>query len=87
MTDIDIRALVVAELGNIAPETDVTTIDPDADLRDALDIDSLDFLNFVAALHKKTGVNVPERDYAKLLTLNTATAYLADKLNMSVPKC
>ena len=79
MTEAEIRALIVAELGNIAPETDAARIDPDADLRDALDIDSLDFLNFLEALHKKTGVNVPEPDYAKLLTLNRAVAYLAAK--------
>jgi acyl carrier protein len=80
MKEEDIRALIVAELGNIAPESDAAGIDPNADLRDALDIDSLDFLNFLAALHKKAGVNVPEADYAKLLTLNRAIAYLATKL-------
>ena len=79
MTEADIRKLVIAELGNVAPETDAASIDPDTDLREALDIDSLDFLNFLEALHKKTGVNVPERDYAKLLTLNRAIAYLASK--------
>lgn len=76
MTDDEIRAAVIAELGNIAPETDAGTIDPDADVREALDIDSLDFLNFLAALHKRLGINVPERDYAKLLTLNGAVSYL-----------
>lgn len=77
MTDEEIRAAVIAELGNIAPETDAATIDPDADVREALDIDSLDFLNFLAALHKRLGIDVPERDYAKLLTVNGAVSYLA----------
>ncbi|MGB8365073.1 MAG: acyl carrier protein [Rhizomicrobium sp.] len=76
----EIRALIIAELGNVAPETDAGSIDPDADFRDVLDIDSLDFLNFIAALHKKTGINVPEPDYSQLLTLNKAVAYLAAKL-------
>ena len=79
MTEDEIRSLIIAELGNVAPETDAATIDPDADLREELDIDSLDFLNFIAALHKKTGVNVPELDYPKLLTLNKAVAYLAGR--------
>lgn len=79
MSDQDIRAVVIGELGNIAPETDASSIDPDADLREALDIDSLDFLNFIAALHKRLGIKVPESDYAKLLTLNGAVAYLAGK--------
>ena len=81
MTKDEIRSLIVQELGNIAPETDAGSIDPDSDLREALDIDSLDFLNFVTALHKKTGVNVPEADYPKLLTVNKAIGYLAAKLN------
>ena len=79
MTEADIRATVIAELGNIAPETDASTIDPNADLREALDIDSLDFLNFIAAVHKKLGVNVPESDYAKLLTIKDAVSYLMQK--------
>lgn len=82
MTKEELHALIVAELGNVAPETDAGTINPDADLRDALDIDSLDFLNFLEALHKKTGVNVPEADYARLLTLNHALVYMAEKLAM-----
>jgi len=85
MTDVEIRAAVIEELGNIAPETDAATIDPDDDLREALDIDSLDFLNFLAALHKRLGVNVPESDYVKLLTVNGAAAYLA-KAVAALPK-
>lgn len=79
MTDTELRIAVIAELGNIAPETDAATIDPDADLREELDIDSLDFLNFIAALHKRLGIEVPESDYPKLLTLNGAVRYLATK--------
>lgn len=73
------RARVVTELGNIAPEADFRTLDAGADLREALDIDSLDFLNFVAALHKKTGIDIPESDYGRLLTLDAAVAYLVEK--------
>jgi acyl carrier protein len=83
MTENEIRAAVIDELGNIAPETDAATIDPDDDLREALDIDSLDFLNFLAALHKRLGVNVPESDYAKLLTVNGAITYLAKEMSRS----
>jgi len=80
MNENDIRAAVITELGNIAPETDATTVNPEADLREELDIDSLDFLNFITALHKKLGVNVPESDYPRLLTVKGAVAYLAAKL-------
>jgi len=77
---VDIRAVVQEELGNIAPEMDVGAIDASADLREALDIDSMDFLNFITAMHRRLGVNVPEVDYPKLTTLDGAVAYLAAKL-------
>ena len=80
MNDDEIKALIVAELANVAPETDANDIDPNADLREALDIDSMDFLNFLDALHKKTGVNVPEPDYEKMLTLEGAVTYLRERL-------
>jgi acyl carrier protein len=77
---VDIRAVVQEELGNIAPEMDVGAIDPSADLREALDIDSMDFLNFITAMHRRLGIAVPEIDYPKLTTLDGAVAYLAAKL-------
>jgi acyl carrier protein len=77
---IDIRAVVQEELGNIAPEMDVGAIDPSADLRDALDIDSMDFLRFVTAMHQRLGVDVPETDYPRLFTLDGAVAYLETRL-------
>ena len=79
MTVDEIRALVIAELSNIAPDMDVAAVKPEADLREALDIDSMDFLNFVTALHQKLGIDIPERDYPKLVTLNCAVAYVADR--------
>lgn len=79
MNTTEARNVIIEELGNIAPEVDFDAIDADADLMEDLDIDSMDFLNFIAALHKRTGVNVPEKDYRKLLTLNGAAGYLAEK--------
>ena len=37
----------------------------------------MDFLNFVAALHKATGVDIPEADYRKLFTLAGVQKYLS----------
>jgi acyl carrier protein len=71
---------VQEELNNIAPEVDLTTVDPAADLREAIDIDSMDFLNFVTALHHRTGVDIPEIDYPKLATLSGIVSYLEAKL-------
>jgi pyruvate dehydrogenase E2 component (dihydrolipoamide acetyltransferase) len=80
MSDIDIRQIVQEELGNIAPEIDLTAVEPTADLREAVDIDSMDFLTFVTALHHRTGIDIPEVDYPKLVTLKGMFAYLDAKL-------
>ena len=80
MSTIDIRAVVQEELGNIAPEMDAGAIDPSADLREALDINSMDFLRFVTAIHHRLGIDVPEVDYPKLVTLDGAVAYLEARL-------
>jgi acyl carrier protein len=80
MSEPDIRAVVQEELGNIAPEIDLATVNPAADLREALDIDSMDFLNFITAIHHRLGVDVPELDYPKLITLDGAVKYLEAKL-------
>jgi len=83
MNDIDIRKVVQEELGNIAPEVDLASIDPASDLREAIDIDSIDFLNFITAIHHRLGVEIPEIDYPKLVTLDGAVAYVAAKLGSS----
>ena len=76
MNQADIRTVLQEELGNIAPEVDLQKLDPAADLREAIDIDSMDFLNFVIALHHRLGLDIPELDYPKLATFNGAVTYL-----------
>jgi acyl carrier protein len=64
-------------LRQIAPEVEPGEIRPDAVLRDQIDIDSIDFMNFVIALHEQLGVDVPEVDYPEIATLDGCVAYLA----------
>lgn len=80
MTDMEIRAAVLQVLQEIAPEADLAELDASARIRDQLDIDSMDFLNFIIGLHKSLGVEIPERDYPKLTTLNDCTRYLTTSL-------
>lgn len=80
MSEIDARKVVQEELNNIAPEIDIATIDPAADLREAMDIDSMDFLNFITAIHHRLGIDIPEIEYPKLFTLDGAIAYIDAKL-------
>lgn len=79
MTEQEVRTAVVHVLGTIAPEMDVSGLDPAEDFRDQLDIDSMDFLNFAIGLEAELGVTVPERDYPKLSSLNGCVAYLGSK--------
>ena len=79
----DIREVIQEELNNIAPEIDLASVDPAADLREALDIDSMDFLNFVTAIHHRLGLDIPEVDYPKLVTLDGAIAYVSTRLGSS----
>ena len=80
MSAADVDSILREELGNIAPDVDPQTIDPRADLREALDIDSMDFLNFVTAIHHRLGLDIPELDYPKLASLAGALDYLKAKL-------
>jgi acyl carrier protein len=80
MSALDIHKVVQEELNNIAPEADIASVNPKADLREAIDIDSMDFLNFVTAVHHRLGIDIPEIDYPKLVTLDGAYAYIEAKL-------
>lgn len=80
MTQQDIRTVLADEFGRIAPEISLDEVDPDGDLRDEFDIDSMDFLNLVIALHKRLGVDIPESDYAQLASLRALSNYLAARV-------
>jgi len=74
-----IRDAVVEELTTIAPDIDRSELDPDADLRDEYDLDSMDAFNLIAALHKRLGVDIPDADAADLATVNQIVDYLRGK--------
>lgn len=76
MTEIEIKQAVRDALSSVAPEVDFDSIDPAKDLRDQIDIDSVDFLNFVIGLHKELKIEIPDADVAKLSTLNGCVNYL-----------
>lgn len=80
MNDQELRAAVVATLKSIAPEVEAGDLIADRPLRNQVDLDSMDWLNFLVGLHEKFGVQIPESDYARLVTLNDVTGYLQAKL-------
>jgi|EndMetStandDraft_8_1072994.scaffolds.fasta_scaffold1861608_1 acyl carrier protein len=78
ITQLD--AMIRRVLGDIVPDVDVTTLDPTTDIRDAADMDSVDFLNFVSALYDETGVDIPERHYPEVRTIEGCERYLTARL-------
>lgn len=80
MVDAALRATVHRLLGDIAPEVDTSTLDPASSLRDQIDLDSMDFLNFVIALGDELQVEVPESDYSQMATLDGCVTYLSSRL-------
>lgn len=80
MTDEQIKELVVKHLTQIAPDIEIGQIDFGVDLREQVDFDSMDILNFAVALHEATGVEIPEADYPLMVTLDGCIAYLRERL-------
>ncbi len=78
MNTDEAQRVIVRILSQIAPEIDLTTVAPDALLQEELDLDSMDFLNFVGAILDETGVDVPERDYPQLQSLDGCARYLVE---------
>lgn len=77
MKQAEARSLLERLIGRIAPEVDLAEADPDASIQEELDLDSMDFLNILTSLREETGIDVPERDYASVGTINDFVAYVA----------
>ncbi|KLV08283.1 MULTISPECIES: acyl carrier protein [Photobacterium] len=72
----NIRDLVMQAIQNIAPEITESDIDPDEDLREECDLDSMDFLNLLDALKRSCGVSIPESDYPQIRSFSALVNYL-----------
>lgn len=81
MNQEELKARLLSLLVRVAPEVEPDEIDPALNFRDQVDIDSMDFLNFITAIHKQLGVNVPEVDYPQLSSLNGCLRYLEPRLD------
>jgi acyl carrier protein len=77
----ELRDLIVEVLSDIAPETDPSDVDPTEDLRDELDLDSMDELTMITRVSERLGIDVPEKDYPQMRTLEGAVAYLSGRLS------
>jgi acyl carrier protein len=84
VTTDDLLDLLLEVLADIAPESDPSEVDPAADLRDELDLDSMDELNLITQVGERLGIDIPERDYRPMRTLDGAVGYLAGRLGRRV---
>jgi acyl carrier protein len=81
MIEAEIKTTIINGLTQIAPEADFEELSPTENIREELDIDSFDFLNFLIGLDDKLGVDIPEDDYEKLVSLNDLIGYLSARLD------
>lgn len=79
MNTSELTSLVSRMLISVAPDIEGEAIDPARRFSDQFEFDSMDFLNFVTALHRETGLDLPEKDYPRLVSLDKAVAYLAEQ--------
>jgi acyl carrier protein len=79
MTENDIRDEILSVLTTIAPEVEPEDIEDDVLLRDQVDLDSMDWLNFLIGIHKRLSVDIPESDYQSLRTLADLISYVERK--------
>jgi acyl carrier protein len=77
MNPTETRDKILHAIASVAPDADVATLDPNEDLREELDIDSMDFLNILVRIEKDLGVSVPEKDYGEVGTLAGLVRYVA----------
>lgn len=75
----EVKQIVLDIIVDIAPDEEVSDLDPAVSLREQLDLDSMDFLDIVMELRKRHKVEVPQEDYPRLATLNSCVEYLTPK--------
>ena len=80
MNDSELRTLVCSILQSIAPEVDTALLRDSRPLRLQVDLDSMDWLNFLIGLSQRLKVEIPESDYGQLVTLDDVMAYLRARL-------
>jgi len=76
MTTDEAKTLIFRVLADIAPEIDPATIAGDVDLTEQIDLDSMDYLGWMVGISEATGIDIPQRDVSRFLTIDGAAAFL-----------
>ena len=80
MTREELRNTLLDCLARIAPEADIGALRPEVRLRDQVDLDSVDWLNFFVAVHTRLGIDIPDADAARITTLDQLLEYCERRL-------
>ncbi|MCX6942473.1 MAG: phosphopantetheine-binding protein [Verrucomicrobia bacterium] len=81
MTKDECKQVVLDIIADIAPDEDLSNVKPEVRLRDQMQLDSMDFLDIVMELRKRHGIEVPEKDYQQLASLDSCADYLTPKFD------
>jgi len=76
MDERQLRSDLISLLQRVAPEVDPGELDAAEPLRRQVDLDSIDFLNFLISINRQFKVSIPESDYEKLRSLDDIVSYL-----------
>lgn len=79
MNETEARQIVLSALADVAPEIDTATFDPDESLRDGADLDSMDFLAYISTVSETIDADIPEDDYGRMDSVNSAVGYLVER--------
>lgn len=77
---MDSREIVLAAITKVAPDVDPSTLPGDVDFREEAELDSMDFIGILTAVHEATGVEVPEIDYPRVTTVDDFAEYLRGRV-------
>ena len=81
MTKDECKQVVLDIIADIAPDEDLSNVKPEVRLRDQMQLDSMDFLDIVMELRKRHGIEVPEKGYQQLASLDSCADYLTPKFD------
>lgn len=82
MTEETIKQTIFQLLKHIAPDTEPSELKPEENIKETLNIDSFDALQFLVALDKKLGIEIPEQDYGKTTNLQNLVSYIQGKMKL-----
>lgn len=79
MTKEQIRATIQEIVAQISPDEGLTNLKGGIPIREQVELNSRDSLDIITEVRKPYGVEVPEDDYMRLVTLDGSIAYLAPR--------